>query len=115
MGGRSLHLHSLLGQPMERMAESAHSAFLHSGQGHDPLDDWEEGIFPSPWNFAIFILWLEWTLLAISILTTKQHYMFDLVTGVIVAHLAWLALERAMSNARDLGPSRFTEESGWTD
>ena len=68
-----------------------------------------------PWNFAIFILWLEWTLLAISILTTKQHYMFDLVTGVIVAHLAWLALERALSNARDLGPSRFTEESGWTD
>ena len=39
---------------------------------------------PVPWNFAIFILWLEWTLLAISILTTKQHYMFDLVTASLL-------------------------------
>ena len=70
---------------------------------------------PVVWNFAIFLLWLEWILLAISILTTKQHYIFDLATGILVAHLAWLALERAMSNARDLGPSRFTKESGWTD
>ena len=39
---------------------------------------------------------------AISILTTKQHYMFDLVTGVIVA--SCMASPRgAMSNARDLG------------
>ena len=32
---------------------------------------------------------LSWVLLAISITTTKQHYIWDAVSGVIVTYLAW--------------------------
>ena len=27
-------------------------------------------------------VWTEWTLLSVSILTTKQHYLFDLLAGI---------------------------------
>ncbi|RAH05774.1 MAG: hypothetical protein CMA00_003495, partial [Methanobacteriota archaeon] len=47
------------------------------------------------WGLFLFILWLEWTLLCISIMTTKQHYIFDLASGILVAHLAWLPANRA--------------------
>ena len=34
-------------------------------------------------------LWVAWTGLAISILTTKQHFVFDLVTGIAAGLAAW--------------------------
>ena len=34
-------------------------------------------------------LWLSWALLAISILTTKQHFIWDLVTAIIVTLWSW--------------------------
>ena len=40
-----------------------------------------------PW--ARLLLALAWGLLALSILTTKQHYLFDLVTGALLGWGAW--------------------------
>jgi hypothetical protein len=43
-------------------------------------------------------LWLAWTGLAISILTTKQHFVFDLVTGIAAGLAAWwLMLKPALA------------------
>ena len=35
------------------------------------------------------LLWVCWIALCISVLTTKQHFVFDLVTGLIVAMFTW--------------------------
>jgi membrane-associated phospholipid phosphatase len=35
------------------------------------------------------LLWLAWSLLAVSILLTKQHLIFDAVTGVALGVIAW--------------------------
>ena len=69
----------------------------------------------SAWNVFIVVLWIEWLLLCISILTTKQHYLFDLVTGIAVAQLAWLATKPTLDEIEAMGPSAFAEECGWTD
>ena len=34
-------------------------------------------------------LWFAWTLLVISITTTKQHYVWDAISALIVGFLAW--------------------------
>ncbi len=66
------------------------------------------------WGLFLFILWLEWTLLCISIMTTKQHYIFDLASGILVAHLAWLPANRAMDEVGSIGAEEFAAQSGWT-
>ena len=63
----------------------------------------------------IAILWIEWVLLCISILATKQHYLFDLVTGIAVAQFAWLATKPLIDEVGEIGPSAFADEYGWTD
>ena len=40
-------------------------------------------------SLFLFLLWVEWILLSISILTTKQHYIFDLFSGVVVSVVSW--------------------------
>jgi membrane-associated phospholipid phosphatase len=59
------------------------------------------------------VLWIEWVLLCISILTTKQHYLFDLVTGIAVAQLAWMVTKPTLDEIGEMGPSAFAEECGW--
>jgi membrane-associated phospholipid phosphatase len=34
-------------------------------------------------------LWLAWVALALSILTTKQHFLWDMVSGALLGVLAW--------------------------
>ncbi|MGB2121305.1 MAG: hypothetical protein ACPH17_06735, partial [Candidatus Poseidoniaceae archaeon] len=34
-------------------------------------------------------LWIAWILLCISVMTTKQHFFFDLVTGIITGTICW--------------------------
>jgi hypothetical protein len=34
-------------------------------------------------------LWFAWALLVISITTTKQHYVWDAISALIVGFLAW--------------------------
>jgi membrane-associated phospholipid phosphatase len=35
------------------------------------------------------VLWIAWTTMAISIVLTKQHLLFDLVTGIALGAVAW--------------------------
>jgi hypothetical protein len=39
-------------------------------------------------------MWVAWGLLALSILTTKQHFVFDLVTGVTLGWATWRLVVR---------------------
>ena len=38
---------------------------------------------------AVILLWLAWTGLALSILTTKQHFIWDLITGTALGVVSW--------------------------
>ena len=40
-------------------------------------------------NFLIYVLWALWFLLALSILTIKQHFVWDLISGIGVAVISW--------------------------
>ena len=62
------------------------SCILPTCQGDDRVDHEEKGRVPILWNAVLVTVWTEWTLLSVSILTTKQHYLFDLLAGIIVAH-----------------------------
>ena len=44
----------------------------------------------------IAIIWIEFFLLSISIMTTKQHYVWDLFTGIIVGVIGWKIAVRAL-------------------
>ena len=41
---------------------------------------------------AEILAWISWIMLCASVMTTKQHFFFDLVTGIIVALLSWYYL-----------------------
>ncbi len=40
-------------------------------------------------RFAVVGLWLAWIALAISIITTKQHFIWDLITGTALGIISW--------------------------
>jgi hypothetical protein len=40
------------------------------------------------WQWTV-LLWIAWTALAISTLTTKQHFIWDIVTGLPLALVWW--------------------------
>ena len=61
------------------------------------------------------LLWIEWVLLSISILATKQHYLFDLLTGLIVAVVFWSLFEKVLIMVNDRGVDELASESGWSD
>jgi len=63
----------------------------------------------------IVVLWIEWVLLCISLLKTKQEYLFEFVNGVAVAQLAWVATKGTLDEVGSMGPSAFAEECGWAD
>jgi len=35
------------------------------------------------------VVWVSWILLCISVMTTKQHFFFDLVTGTVTGLVCW--------------------------
>jgi len=63
----------------------------------------------------IVLLWVEWTLLCISIMTTKQHYLFDLVAGIAMGHLAWHLCSPNLAWIASKGPDEFASFAGWSD
>ena len=61
----------------------------------------------------LILLWVEYALLCVSILTTKQHYLFDLATGLATAMLAWKLFEYALALAERESPEQIAEDAGW--
>lgn len=55
-----------------------------------------------PW---IVLLWVVWTVMAISTLTTKQHYIWDLITGLPLALAYWQWKLREPSKGSEYGVS----------
>ncbi len=49
-------------------------------------------------------MWVAWALLALSILTTKQHFVFDLATGVALGWATWNYAIRGALDAADGHP-----------
>jgi membrane-associated phospholipid phosphatase len=57
----------------------------------------------------IATVWTAWSLMAASTLTTKQHYLFDVLTGALVALVAWRFLvSPGLAHGRRLGPPPST-------
>jgi hypothetical protein len=55
--------------------------------------DWSESWWSRP---ALAILWINWVLLIISVLTTKQHYLWDFATGLLMGLFWWWMLEAGL-------------------
>ena len=72
----------------------------------------EHGEKPLAKAFLV-LLWVEYALLCVSILTTKQHYLFDLLTGLATAMLAWKLFEYALELAERQSPGQIAEDAGW--
>lgn len=53
------------------------------------------------------ILWIEFILLSISILTTKQHYVWDLFTGLLVGFVGWRIAEPVLESIAALPDDRL--------
>ena len=53
------------------------------------------------------ILWIEFVLLSISILTTKQHYVWDLFTGLVVGFVGWRIAEPVLDGIAALPDDRL--------
>ena len=63
----------------------------------------------------LVLLWIEWSLLCISILTTKQHYMFDLFSGMFVGYAAWRVFEPTLNKIQSTDVNSLLEEIGWSN
>ncbi|MEO2242698.1 MAG: phosphatase PAP2 family protein, partial [Candidatus Poseidoniia archaeon] len=50
----------------------------------------------------LLVLWVEFVLLCISILTTKQHYIWDLGTGLLVGFIGWRIAQPVLDSIRAL-------------
>ena len=46
------------------------------------------------WNWAVCLLWPAWLGLFISVMTTKQHFIWDSITGALLGVGVWLAIMR---------------------
>jgi len=64
-------------------------------------------------NYFLIVLWVEWALLCISILTTKQHYMFDLFSGLAVGIIAWEIYKPVLKMISEKGIENIIEELEW--
>jgi len=64
---------------------------------------------------CLILIWSEWSLLCVSVMATKQHYVFDLITGGLVAHAFWLLFRRALRLIDELGATTLAVEARWID
>ena len=58
------------------------------------------------------LLWGEWLLLCVSVLTTKQHFLFDLVSGLVVGLAFWWRLRGALARLHKLDPAAWLRAAG---
>ena len=45
--------------------------------------------YPTKYKPLIIVLWFAWSLLTISVMTTKQHFVWDAVSALIVSFFVW--------------------------
>ena len=45
-------------------------------------------------NWAVYLLWSAWVGLFVSVLTTKQHFIWDAITGTLLGLVIWLGVMR---------------------
>jgi hypothetical protein len=69
--------------------------------------DWSELWWSRP---ALAILWIDWSLLCISILTTKQHYLWDLGTGLLMGLFWWWMLEAGLKRLDGMSEREIAAE-----
>ncbi len=69
--------------------------------------DWSELWWSRP---ALAILWIDWSLLCISILTTKQHYLWDLGTGLLMGLFWWWMLDAGMQRLDSMSEEEISAE-----
>ena len=81
----------------------AHSYFLARA-----ITRWVQASYSdtTPRKLFLTILWVEFVLLSISILTTKQHYIWDLFTGLLAGVTAWYVAEPFLNKVRDLADDK---------
>jgi hypothetical protein len=60
-----------------------------------------------PVRIFISLVWVEFALLSVSILTTKQHYIWDLFTGMVVGIIGWSIAVRALDRIRFTPEDKF--------
>jgi hypothetical protein len=72
--------------------------------------DYVKSIFSKPF---LVILWTEWILLVFSTMATKQHYIFDAVSGLIVALTMFKLWEPAFHYIDVKGPEHIAQDLGW--
>jgi len=64
-------------------------------------------------HLARTVMWAGWLLLSASVLTTKQHFVWDLATGIVVALITWkLVLKPALAWAESEAGKSHTEAWG---
>ena len=64
-------------------------------------------------SIARTVMWAGWILLSVSILTTKQHFVWDLATGIVVALITWkLVLKPSLTWAESEAGKSHTDAWG---
>ena len=58
------------------------------------------------------LLWSEWLLLCVSVLTTKQHFIFDLASGLVVGLAFWWRLRSELARLEGRDPSAWLRPAG---
>jgi len=69
--------------------------------------DYAETVWGKPLKW---ILWINWVLLCASILTTKQHFVFDLITGLALAFGWWWLIEPGFSRIDSMDDAQISTE-----
>ncbi|MFT4539352.1 MAG: membrane-associated phospholipid phosphatase [Planctomycetota bacterium] len=58
----------------------------------------------------LLLCWFWWVLMCVSVLTTKQHYLFDVLTGTALGALMWLGYLKPASKRVRRDPEAFDAE-----
>ena len=68
--------------------------------------DWSEKSWSKP---LLYLLWVNWALLVISTVTTKQHYLWDVATGMLLGVIWWWMLNAGLSRLDILTDQEITD------
>jgi len=62
---------------------------------------------------VLWAIWIEWVLLVISTMTTKQHYIFDAATGLVVGYTIFRWFEGGLKHIGAKGPGHILDYLKW--